>query len=115
MISQFELLTEFVIIPGWFPAKFVEILDERSKEVVCLFRNKVMFLLKIVLIYEEPLISGQLPLSVHLWGPRRGGLPDRGSAVMVLNLPVFFFFLSTHLQETILYPKLWQISSEEGE
>ena len=107
MISQFELLTEFVIIPGWFPAKFVEILDERSKEVVCLFRKKVIVLLKIVLIYEEPLISGQLPLSVHLWGPRRGRLPDRGSALMVLNLPVFFsFFLSTHLQETILYPKL---------
>ena len=64
-----------------------------------------MFLLKIVLIYEEPLISGQLPLSVHLWGPRRRWLPDRGSAVIVINLPVFFF-LSTHLQETILYPKL---------
>ena len=63
-----------------------------------------MFLLKIVLIYEEPLITGQLPLSVHLRVPR-GWLPDRGSAVIVINLPVFFF-LSTHLQETILYPKL---------
>ena len=29
-LSQFPL---FEIISGWFPAKFVEILDERSKEV----------------------------------------------------------------------------------
>ena len=50
----------------------------------------MIVLLKSVLIYEEPLISGQLPLSVHLLGPRRGWLPDRGSAIIVINLPVFF-------------------------
>ena len=54
-----------------------------------MFRNEVIVLLKIVLIYEEPLISGQLPLSLHLWDPR-GWLPDRGSAVIMINLPVFF-------------------------
>ena len=34
--------------------------------VACLFQGKVMFLLKITLIYDEPLLSGQPPLSSHL-------------------------------------------------
>ena len=33
---------------------------------VCLFQNKVMFLLKIMLIYDDPLLSGQPPISDHL-------------------------------------------------
>ena len=31
-----------------------------------LFQNKVKFLLKILLIYDEILLSGQSPLSAHL-------------------------------------------------
>ena len=47
---------------------------------VCLFQNKVMFPLKIILIYDEPLMSGHPPLSGHLLVP--GGLPlNRGSTV----------------------------------
>ena len=34
-----------------------------------LFQNKVEFLLKILLIYDEVLLSGQSPLSAHLPGP----------------------------------------------
>lgn len=32
-VVQLFFFTSTLLIPGWFPAKFVEILDERSKEV----------------------------------------------------------------------------------
>ena len=41
---------------------------------VCLFQNKVMFLLKIMLIYDDPLLSGQPPISDHLPVPQGLGL-----------------------------------------
>ena len=34
------------------------------------FQKKVMFLLKIMLIYDKPLLSGQTPLNGHLPVPR---------------------------------------------
>lgn len=37
-------------ITGWFPAKFVDILDERSKEV---WRQLIFILLILTLIYYE--------------------------------------------------------------
>ena len=45
---------------------------------VCLFQNKVLFLLKIMLIYDEPLMSGHPPLSGHLLETR--GLPLNGGS-----------------------------------
>ena len=45
-----------------------------------LFRNKVMFLLMIMLIYDKPILSGQPPLSNHLQVPR-GGLFNGGLTV----------------------------------
>ena len=39
--------------------------------VARLFQNKVMFLLTVTLIYDEPLLRGQLPLSGHLPIPPR--------------------------------------------
>ena len=41
-----------------------------ASSVVHLFQNKVMLLLKIMLIYDEPLLNGQPPLSGHLPVPR---------------------------------------------
>ena len=43
---------------------------------VCLFQNKVMFLLKIMLIYDDPLLSGQPPISGHLPVPQGLGLME---------------------------------------
>ena len=34
--------------------------------VECLFQNKVVFLTKIILINDDPLLSGQPPLHSHL-------------------------------------------------
>ena len=42
--------------------------------VSCLFYDELMYLLKIMLIYDEPLLSGQLALSCHL--PRGWSLND---------------------------------------
>ena len=43
---------------------------------VCLLQNKVMFLLKIMLIYDDPLLSGQPPISGHLPVPQGLGLME---------------------------------------
>ena len=43
---------------------------------VCLFQNKVMFLLKIMLIYDDPLLSSQPPISGHLPVPQGLGLME---------------------------------------
>ena len=44
---------------------------------VCLFQNKVMLvLLKIMLIYDDPLLSGQPPISGHLPVPQGLGLME---------------------------------------
>ena len=43
---------------------------------VCLFQNKVMFLLKIMLIYGDPLLNGQPPISGHLPVPQGLGLME---------------------------------------
>ena len=43
---------------------------------VCLFQNKLMFLLKIMLIYDDPLLSGQPPISGHLPVPQGLGLME---------------------------------------
>ena len=47
-----------------------------------LFQNKVTFLLNIILIYDQPLISTQPPLSGHLLVPQRWPL-NRGSTVFL--------------------------------
>ena len=44
-----------------------------ASPVACLSQNKLMFLLKILLIYDKPLSSGQPLLSDYLPVPR--GLP----------------------------------------
>ena len=46
------------------------LLTRNASSVMLLFQNKVMFLLKIMLIYDEALLSGQPPLSGHLPVPR---------------------------------------------
>ena len=51
-----------------------------ASPVVRLFRNKVMFLLMIMLIFDKPLLSGQPPLSNHSQVPR-GWLFNGGSTV----------------------------------
>ena len=43
---------------------------------VCLFQNKVVFLLKIMSIYDDPLLSGQPPISGHLPVPQGLGLME---------------------------------------
>ena len=44
--------------------------NSNAAPVTCLFQNKVMFLLEIMLIYDQPLLSGPAPLSGHLPVPR---------------------------------------------
>ena len=46
------------------------LLTSNASSVPLLFQNKVMFLLKIMLIYDDALLSGQPPLSGHLPVPR---------------------------------------------
>ena len=46
------------------------LLTSNASFVTLLFQNKVMFLLKIMLIYDEALLSGQPPLSGHLPVPQ---------------------------------------------
>ena len=43
---------------------------------VCLFQNKVVFLLKIMSIYDDPLLSGQPPIGGHLPVPQGLGLME---------------------------------------
>ena len=47
-----------------------------ASSVTLLFQNKVVSLLKIMLINDEPLLSGQPPISSHLQVPR--GWPLNG-------------------------------------
>ena len=47
-----------------------------TSHVARLFQNEVVFLLKITLFYDKPLLSGQPPLSGHL--PVPGGWPLNG-------------------------------------
>ena len=47
-----------------------------ASPVACLFQNKVMFLLKIMLIYDDPLLSSQPPISGHLPVPQGLGLME---------------------------------------
>ena len=51
-----------------------------TSPVARLFQNKLMFLLKIMLIYDKPLLSGQPPLGGHLLVPRGWPL-NEGSTV----------------------------------
>lgn len=44
--------------------------NSNASSVVHLFQNKVMLLLKIMLIYDAPLLNGQPPLSGHLPVPQ---------------------------------------------
>ena len=44
--------------------------NNNAAPVTPLFQNIVMFLLEIMLIYDQPLLSGQAPLSGHLPVPR---------------------------------------------
>ena len=46
------------------------LLTRNASSVPLLFQNKVMFLLKIMLIDDEALLSGQPPLSGHFPAPR---------------------------------------------
>ena len=43
-----------------------QLLTSNASSVTLLFQNKVMLLLKIMLIYDEALLSGQPPLSGHM-------------------------------------------------
>ena len=51
-----------------------------ASPIAHLFRNKVMFLLMIMLIYDKPILSGQPPLSNHSQVPG-GGLFNGGLTV----------------------------------
>ena len=55
-----------------------------ASPVARLFRNKVMFLLMIMLIYDKPLLSDQPPLSNHSQVPG-GGLFKGDSTVFSLD------------------------------
>ena len=58
--------------------------NNNAGPVASLFQNKVMFLLqkvKIMLIYDEPLLSTQTPLSGHLLVPHGWPL-NEGSTVV---------------------------------
>ena len=45
-----------------------------ASPIAHLFRNKVMFLLMIMLIYDKPILSGQPPLSNHSQVPGGGAV-----------------------------------------
>ena len=51
-----------------------QLLTRNASSVTLLFQNEVMLLLKIMLIYDEALLSGQPPLSGHLPVPEGGRL-----------------------------------------
>ena len=51
-----------------------------ASPIAHLFRNKVMLLLMIMLIYDKPILSGQPPLSNHSQVPG-GGLFNGGLTV----------------------------------
>ena len=50
--------------------------------VARLFQNKLMFLVKIMQIYDKPLLTGQTPLNDHLPVPRGRPL-NRGTTVII--------------------------------
>ena len=61
-----------------------------ASSVVHLFQNKVMLLLKIMLIYDEPLLNGQPPLSGHLPVPRGWRSLNGGSTLLSLQILLKF-------------------------
>ena len=87
--------------------------------VACLFQNKVLFLLKIVLIYDEPLLSGQPPLSSHFPLSREWPAPDEGStAVVCWQIKVLPVFLVTgailFFPWSYWYRHTWNIQCEQN-
>lgn len=60
-----------------------------ASPIVCLFQNKVMFLLKIILINDKPLLNGLSPLSGHLQALvlRRWLLNANSTVLMLTFLP----------------------------
>ena len=62
-----------------------QLLTSNVSFVTLLFQNKVMLLLKIMLIYDEALLNGQPPLSVHFPVPR-GWQLNCGSTVSLGTL-----------------------------
>ena len=62
-----------------------------ASPVALLFQDKLMFLLKIMLISDEPLLSSQPPLDGHLLVPR--GWPLKGeSTVLSFSISVCQLF-----------------------
>ena len=55
-----------------------------ASPIACMFHNKVMFLLMIMLIYDKPILSGQPPLSNHSQVPG-GWLFDDDSTVFFIR------------------------------
>ena len=63
----------------------VRLWTSNASPVTRLFQNEVMFLLKIMLISDEPLLTGQPPLSCHLLVPQGWPL-KKGSTLLSSSL-----------------------------
>lgn len=63
--------------------------SSNASPIVCLFQNKVMFLLKIILINDKPLLNGLSPRSGHLQALvlRRWLLNANSTVLMLTFLP----------------------------
>ena len=63
--------------------------SSNASPIVCLFQNKVMFLLKIILINDKPLLNDLSPLSGHLQALvlRRWLLNANSTVLMLTFLP----------------------------
>ena len=77
-----------------------------ASPTVCLFQNKVMFLLKIILINDKPLLNGLSPLSGHLQAlVLRRWLLNANSTVLNAN------FFTPHPKDEPLLALLFQKAS----
>jgi len=68
-----------------------------ASPVALLFQDKLMFLLKIMLISDEPLLSSQPPLGGHLLVPRGWPL-NRGSTVLSFSFKCVSYFIINRFQ-----------------
>lgn len=68
--------------------------------VACIFQNKAMYLLKIMLIYDDSLLSGQPPFSSHLLVPRWWSL--NGGWTVLWHHCYLYSFLTNRPDNTTL-------------
>ena len=68
-----------------------------ASPIALLFQNKMMFLLKILLISDEPLLSNQPPLGGHLLVPRGWPL-NGGSTVLSFSFKCVTYFIINRFQ-----------------